>query len=89
MNFDDDDDDDDSLFFFFWDERIFIWEALIQEEAQIKFWVGDKGKEYDEKRKVNDYINRRKAFLDDDSLNTVIVTTVITANEPHSMLSVS
>lgn len=66
-----------------------IWEALIQEEAQIMFWVGDKGKEYDEKREVNDYLSRRKAFLDDDGLNTVIVTAVITANEPHTMLSVS
>lgn len=89
VNLNDDDDDDDDSLFFFWEERIFIWEALIQEEAQIMFWVGDTGKEYDEKRKVNDYINRRKAFLDDDSLNTVIVTTVITANEPHTMLSVS
>lgn len=38
---------------------------------------------------MNDYLSRRKAFLDDDGLNTVIVTAVITANEPHTMLSVS
>lgn len=43
--------------------RITIKELLIQAEAQIMFWLGDKAVDIYEKRKGSNHISTKKAFL--------------------------